>query len=125
MSLVLKDTWAFYDTFSFMSSSLDSLVNDLRKSNHDFSSLKNCTELWQFKQTKPSAQQKARGLELILQKGVYPYEWARSVEDLQSCDSLPSEKDFYSTLKGQSISQKDHERAWKVLNVFECMSNFQ
>ena len=50
----------FIDSFKFMSSSLDSLVNNLAKGGHEF---------WRFEK---------RGLkqnELLIRKGVYPYKY--------------------------------------------------
>ena len=53
----------FIDSFKFISSSLDSLVNNLAKGGHEF---------WGFEKRSP--QQK----ELLIRKGVYPYEYMDS-----------------------------------------------
>ena len=53
----------FIDSFKFMSSSLDSLVNNLAKGGHEF---------WGFE--KYNSKQK----ELLIRKGVYPYEYMDS-----------------------------------------------
>ena len=53
----------FIDSFKFMSSSLDSLVNNLAKGNHKF---------WGFE--KFSDEQR----ELLIKKGIYPYEYMDS-----------------------------------------------
>ena len=50
----------FIDSFKFMSSSLDSLVNNLAKVGHEF---------WEFEKRSPKQK------ELLIRKGVYPYEY--------------------------------------------------
>ena len=50
----------FIDSFKFMSSSLDSLVNNLAKGGHEF---------WGFEKRSPKQK------ELLIGKGVYPYEY--------------------------------------------------
>ena len=54
----------FIDSFKFMSSSLDSLVNNLAKGGHD--------EFWGFEKHSPKQK------ELLIRKGVYPYEYMDS-----------------------------------------------
>ena len=92
----------FIGSFKFMSSSLDSLVNNLAKGGHEF---------WGFK--KRSLKQK----ELLIRKGVYPYEymdsWYRFEEKL-----LPSKDEFYSKLNMSRISDKDYQHTCKVWNEF-------
>ena len=51
------------DSFKFMSSSLDSLANNLAKGGHDFTGFENCT---------PEER------ELLIRKGVYPHEYMNS-----------------------------------------------
>ena len=53
----------FIDSFKFMSSSLDSLVNNLAKGGHEF---------WGFEKRSPKQK------ELLIRKGVYPYEYMDS-----------------------------------------------
>ena len=53
----------FIDSFKFMSSSLDSLVNNLAKGRHEF---------WGFEKRSPQEK------ELLIRKGVYPYEYMDS-----------------------------------------------
>ena len=57
-------------------------------------------------------------LELVKQKGVYPYEYMDSFDKFNKC-RLPARKRSYSTLKGAGINNEDYERAKKVWNDFD------
>ena len=92
----------FIDSFKFMSSSLDSLVNNLAKGGHEF---------WGFE--KRSLKQK----ELLIRKGVYPYEYMDSWDKFEE-KRLPSKDEFYSKLNMSGISEKNHQHACKVWNEF-------
>ena len=58
-------------------------------------------------------------LDLVLRKGVYPYEYLDSVEKLLET-KLPPKERFTSTLSGTEISDKDYEHANKVWSEFRC-----
>ena len=92
----------FIDSIKFMSSSLDSLVNNLAKGGHEF---------WEFESYND------RQCELLIRKGIYPYEymdnWVRFKET-----SLPSIKHFYSNLNMSGVSDADYEHACKVWREF-------
>ena len=45
-------------------------------------------------------------------------------EYMNSFDRLPPRKDFYSSLNGERISEKDHEHAQKVWDTF-CINTIQ
>ena len=70
----------FIDSFKFMSSSLDSLVNNLAKGGHEF---------WGFEKRSPKQK------ELLIRKGVYPYEYMDSWDRFEE-KQLPSKDEFYS-----------------------------
>ena len=72
----------FIDSFKFMSSSLDSLVNNLAKGDHKF---------WGFEEYSDSQR------ELLIRKGIYPYEYMNSWDKLNE-SRLPSKDKFYSNL---------------------------
>ena len=92
----------FIDSFKFMSSSLDSLVNNLAKGGHEF---------WGFEKGSPKQK------ELLIRKGVYPYENMNSWDKFEET-RLPSKDEFYSKLNMSGISGKDHQHACKVWNEF-------
>ena len=85
-----------------MSSSLDSLLNNLAKGRHEF---------WGFE--KHSLKQK----ELLIRKGVFPYEYIESWDKFEE-KQLPSKDEFYSKLNMSGISEKDYSDGCKVWNEF-------
>ena len=85
-----------------MSTSLDSLVNNLPKD--DFGNLKKRYTGEKFN--------------LLTRKGVYPYEYMDSLEKLKET-KLPPKEAFYSRLTGEDISDEDYQHAQKVWRVFE------
>ena len=91
----------FMNSIKFMSSSLDSLVNNLAKGRHEF---------WGFDNY--SCKQR----ELLIGKGVYPYEYMDSWDKFNR--SLPSIDKFYSNLNTSRISDGDYEHARKVWKEF-------
>ena len=92
----------FIDSFKFMSSSLDSLVNNLAKGNHKF---------WGFE--KFSNDQR----ELLIKKGIYSYEYMDSWNKFNEC-KLPNKDKFYSKLNMSDVSDKDYDHARKVWKEF-------
>ena len=93
----------FIDSFKFMSSSLDSSVNNLAKGGHEF---------WGFEKRSPKQK------ELLIRKGVYPYEYMDSWDKFEE-KRLPSKDEFYSKLNMSGISKKDYQHACKVWNEFD------
>ena len=94
----------FIDSFKFMSSGLDSLVKNLTKgvnSEH-------------ITHTKNRFQGKTN---LLLRKGVYPYDYMDSPERMEETQ-LPDKESFYSILNGTHISHEDYEHAQKVWKAF-------
>ena len=97
----IKHKIRFIDSFKFMSTSLDSLVNNLP--DDAFNNLKKY-----YKEEK---------LSLVRRKGVYPYEYMDSLERFKE-NKLPPKEVFYSRLTGEGISDEDYEHAEKVWKVF-------
>ena len=91
----------FIDSFRFMASSLDKLSSNLDKS-----CFTNTSRYYDGKQ-----------LELLLRKGVYPYEYMDSIERLAE-KKLPPKESFYSRLSGDGISDEDYEHAQRVWETF-------
>ena len=92
----------FIDSFKFMAASLDSLVKNLPKE-----SFKNLTEFYQGDE-----------LNLLLRKGVFPYDWFDSFNRL-SADNLPPKEAFYSILNDSGISEEDYKHAQNVWEIFD------
>ena len=97
----IKHKIRFIDSFKFMSTSLESLVNNLP--DDAFNNLEECY--------------KGERLSLVKRKGVYPYEYMDSLERFKE-NKLPPKEAFYSRLTGEGISDEDYEHAKKVWKVF-------
>ena len=89
----------FIDSIKFMSSSLDSLVNNLASGGHEF---------WGFENYN------CRQCELLIRKGIYPYEYMDKFKET----SLPSIEKFYSDLNMSGVSDGDYEHACRVWPEF-------
>ena len=83
MSFSINENLSFIDSFQFLSSSLDSLVKNLNKS--DFNHL--------------SQEFDNNVLDLVKQKGFYPYEYMSDFGKFK--EKLPSKENFYSSLTGK------------------------
>ena len=92
----------FIDSVKFMSSSLDSLVNNLARGGHEFWGFEN----YNHKQ-----------FELLIRKGIYPYEYMDSWDKFKET-SLPSIEKFYSNLNTSGVSDGNYEHACKVWREF-------
>jgi hypothetical protein len=95
----------FLDSFNFLSSSLDKLSSNLsQEGEHKFiNTLNNITD------------QEQRNL--LLRKGVYPYEYITNKEVFEETQLPPIEK-FYSSLNESSISESDYQHAQDVWDKF-------
>ena len=92
----------FKDSLKFMSSSLGVLVNNLPKNG-----FKNISKYYTPEE-----------VELIKQKGFYPYEFMDKVEKFNDT-KLPPREVFYSKLSGKGITEKNYKHAWNVWNTFK------
>ena len=96
----------FIDSAQFLLAPLDKLV------------AANPPETFQITaQYEPNQQRR----ELLLRKGVYPYEYMDSWERFADT-RLPPKASFYSKLTGEHISDKDYAHARNVWDVFGCQS---
>ena len=86
MACMLGNHLTFIDSFQFMSSSLEKLVSNLPK------------ELLKY----TSKQFKGEKLDLMAQKGVYPYDYMDSFEKFNET-KLPTKDDFFSIMNNEHI----------------------
>lgn len=106
------DHLVFKDSYQFMSCSLEQLSSNLSKSGAA-----------QFKQLRKhfgdECPEKKAQLDLLLRKGVYPYDymnsWARFGET-----ALPPILEFSSRLRNSKCTPEDYEHAQRVWNAFKC-----
>ena len=104
---VSTEEFIFVDSFNFLSSSLEKLVESTKKEDKD--------AFTQLRKHYPNDKQFA----LLLRKGVYFYDYASSFEIFQET-SLPSKEDFFNTLNDEDISEKDYKHAEAVFKEFKC-----
>ena len=97
----IKQQLRFIDSFKFVASSLDKLVENLDK--HC------CGNTGKF--------YKGKQLSLLMRKGVYPYEYASSCDRFDD-KQLPPKEAFYSKLSGEGISDDDYKHAHAVWDEF-------
>ena len=92
----------FIDSFKFMSTSLEALVDNLPE--ESFYSLKR-----EYGEDK---------LKILKRKGVYPYEYMNSEERFNET-KLPPKEAFYSRLSEEGITDEDYIHALNVWDVFD------
>ena len=102
MAFMLGNNLTFIDSFQFMGSSLDKLVNNLPKDD-----LKYTSKVF-----------KGKKLNLLSQKGVYPYDFMDSFEKFDQTE-LPTKDQFYSILNDQHITDDEYDHAKKVWKAFK------
>ena len=100
-SFSINNKLRFIDIVQFLRSSLDSLVKNLAKD--DFKYL--------------SQEFDSNVLDLVRQKGFYPYEYIGDPEKFK--EQLPSKENFYSSLIGKKISDREYYHVPKVGTIFE------
>lgn len=98
----------FVDSLNFLSASLGKLVDNLDKDK--FNNMHD-----EFKDT---------DTKLLLQKGIYPYDYMDSFEKFNS--QLPTKDDFYSRMNDEHISDEDYLHVKNVWDTFNCttMQNY-
>ena len=95
----------FLDTFNFLTSSLETLVENLKgKGPHHFKRLRD-----QF----------PNNYELLMQKCSYPYDYVTDFS-VFSDTSLPPKESFKNALYESEISDVDYARAQKIWDEMEC-----
>ena len=105
MAFMLGNHLTFIDSFQFMSSSLDELVNNLPAE--------------ALKYTKKRFQKEK--LNLMTRKGIYPYDYMDSFEKFNKTE-LPTKEEFYSILNNEHISDEDYSHAQNVWNTFQLQT---
>ena len=101
MAFMLRKHLNFIDSFQFMSSSLDKLVSNLPKE-----ALKYTSE-----------ELTGKKLNLMSQKGVYPYDYMDCFETFNQTE-LSTKQLFYSILNDQHVTNEEYDHARKVWKTF-------
>ena len=100
MAFMLGNHLTFIDSFQFMSSSLEKLVSNLPREAYKYTS-----QLY-----------KGKELDLMIRKGVYPYDFMDSFDRFNT--GLPAKEDFYSIMNDEHITDDDYKHAQAVWNTF-------
>ena len=98
----------FKDSLQFLPDSLERLVENLKSDTID--------KFTHLKSSFPNASLKQ--LELLKQKGIYPYDWMNNEEKPKE-EHLPSQVEFDSLLRNEKCSNEDYERAQTVWKEFK------
>ena len=98
----------FKDSLQFMNCSLEKLVANLLKSGRD-----------NFKVL--LAEYSGAQADLLLRKGVYPYDYMDKWERFNE-QQLPSRESFYSRLRDEPCSESDYLHAQNVWREFHCQN---
>ena len=94
----------FIDSFKFLQTSLANLVKNLQPDD--------------FVNTKAIFKDKT---ELLTPKGVYPYDYVSSISKFEE-KQLPPQKEFYSKLNDENITDDEYKHANNIWNTFECQN---
>ena len=102
MSFSINNKLSFIDSLQFLSTSLDSLVKNLAKDNFKYLSQELDNNV----------------LDLVKQKGFYPYEYMSDFEKFK--EELPIKEKFYSSLTGEKNSDKEYKHVLNVWKKFDA-----
>ena len=105
MAFMLGNHLTFFDSFQFMSSSLDKLVSNLPAEALKYTNKR-------FRKEK---------FKLMTRKGIYPYDYMDSFEKFNKTE-LPTKEEFYSILNNEHITNEDYCHAQKVWNTFQLQT---
>ncbi len=107
-----KIQFEFKDSLKFLLKSIDKSAKALY--NKDNVGIENFKNLKSYFNDLPD-----EILELLVQKGVFPYSYLDSFDKLKSTE-YPNYESFYDNLKDQNIGLKEYERGMKLWNYFKC-----
>ena len=111
----------FLDSMGYLTTSLDKLVENL-KGKEDIAREGDPTvNLFQHTRSYLGQRYPECNTDLLLRKGVYPYEYVKDIKVLEDKE-LPAQEDFYSAVSGSGISDKDYAHAQQVWQEFGCAS---
>ena len=102
MAFTINGNITFIDSMQFMKSSYDSLVKKLGDKNFKYLSEEYSGEL----------------LEVVKEKGVYPYEYMDSSKRFNE-DKFPDKCEIFSSLKDKCISKEEYDKVINIWNVFK------
>ena len=108
----------FMDSYRFMQRSLSTLTDTLSEINNKNLEISNDTLIKKFHNTYQLCDNDFDKFNLLLRKGVYPYEYMEEWEKFNE-DKLPDKELFYSDLNKEHITNEDYPHAQKVWDTFD------
>lgn len=108
----LASKFNFIDTFAHMSTSLNTLVENIKSGETDVNNLRALF---------PAVSNEFKNdnqFKLILRKGCFPYNWFDNIEKFEHREIL-NRQDFYDKLKEAEISEEDYEFYKTIVKAFE------
>ena len=108
----------FIDSYRFMQRSLSTLTDTLSEINNKNLEISNDTLIKKFHNTYQLCDNDFDKFNLLLRKGVYPYEYMDEWEKFNE-DKLPDKELFYSDLNKEHITNEDYPHAQKVWDTFD------
>ena len=107
----------FIDSYRLMQSSLSTLTDNLSEINNMNLGISRDTLVKKFYNTYQLCDNDFDKFNLLLRKGVYPYEYMDKQEKFNE-DKLPDKESFYSELNKEHITNEDYAHAQKVWDTF-------
>ena len=108
----------FIDSYRFMQRSLSTLTDNLSEINNKNLEISNDTLIKKFHNTYQLCDNDFDKFNLLLRKGVYPYEYMDEWEKFNE-SKLPDKELFYSDLNKECITNEDYPHAQKVWDTFD------
>lgn len=106
ISMFTLDHLKILDSFQFLDGSLDTLIENLLISKHEFKIFDSF-----FRENKNKY--------LLYRKGIFPYSYMDNIDKLQ-VKGLPSREAFFNILTQKHITQKEYIHALAVFRAFDC-----
>ena len=126
MAIKINRRITFLDSMNFLSGSLDSLFNSIKNS-CQFNIIKQSSLMCKINEKTKKTQKTniEERIKYLTQKGSFPYEWAKSVDDY-SLPSLVARKEFYNSITQSHISKEKYCLAVQMWDEFEmkCMKDY-
>ena len=108
----------FIDSYRFMQRSLSTLTDNLSEINNKNLEISNDTLIKKFHNRYQLCDNDFDKFNLLLRKGVYPYEYMDEWEKFNE-SKLPDKELFYSDLNKKCITNEDYPHAQKVWDTFD------
>ena len=120
------DSLSVKDSFSFITASLDKLVSMTKYDNTDEKERSKWVlrDNWQSNfrySSKNDIIKTEKCLDLLTEKGVYPYDYMNSFDKFND-EHLPSKEQFYSRLTEEEITNDDYNKAKQIWKHFGIKS---